>query len=256
MFAKTLVRTLPMLLAVVASFIYAIVKWIKTKHGATVWLLIAFVVPAVYVALLNSFFPYHYYLFVFPLSIFMWNLTEENKFSKKGTVIFYSIFGVILALFVAFGSAVSPASIRFIKAEQKVQAKNKKNIEKIKGGQNKILYFDSGLGAYILGNDSFSKYYYPLPIQRRKVAEEKQEAYHHMIRDIEKYNGRYITYEKSYMEKNNSIIRNDKVVSELLKKYNHKVTTLYYAPNIDISPLRESDLVNSIDVYEKAINDK
>ena len=53
------------------------------------------------------------------------------------------------------------------------------------------------------------------------------------------------------MEKDNNLVKNNKTISDLLEKYNHKVTTLFYAPNIDLSPSSDNDLMYKIDVYTK-----
>ena len=250
-YIRTAVRNIPMLLMVIVIGIYGIVKWIKNKKLSYIYLAIAFVIPALYVLILNSFFSYHYYLFMFPLCILASNKIRTSSSDKRNLLCVYSTAGIVLVLYLIFGSIVSPSNIRFMKTEHTVQEKNEESIKKIKASGDKILYLDSGLGAYILGNDSFSKYYYPLPIQRRKIVEEKQPAYYEMEKDIKEYDGKYITYEKTYMEKDNNLASTNKTIKELLKKYNHEVTTLYYAPNINLFPSSKNDLIYSIKVYEK-----
>ena len=249
-FAKTSIRTIPMLIAVVISIIYIIVKWIKTKKHRNLFLLMAFMVPALYVVALNSFFSYHYYLFMFPLAILWSNKEKCLHITRKNMAISCAAFALIFVLYLALGSVISPSSIRFLKAERTAQAKNAAAVEKVNSGDN-ILYLDSGVGSYILGQKSYSKYYYPLPIQRKKIAEEKQTAYKKMVNDINSYNGKYITYEKTYMEKDGNLVKDEESIKSVLDKYCHKVATIYYAPNIDLSPDSKQDLIYSIDVLER-----
>lgn len=250
-FAKSAIRTLPMLIVMVATIVYGIIKCIRTKKKSMLWLLIAYIIPALYVIILNSFFSYHYYLFMFPLAIIASQQDKNERSPKGATIGLYVICGTTLVVYLALCSVVSPSNIRFIKAERKVEALNEKNLKKIKNENDKILYLDSGVGAYIMGKNSFSKYYYPLPVQRRKIVEEKQQPYHEMTKDIEDYNGKYITYEKTYMEKDNNLVSSNKGIKDLQNKYRHKIATVYYAPNINLFPSSEKDLIYNINIYEK-----
>lgn len=188
---------------------------------------------------------------MFPLAIIASQQDKNERSPKGATIGLYVICGATLVVYLALCSVVSPSNIRFIKAERKVEALNEKNLKKIKNENGKILYLDSGVGAYIMGEDSFSKYYYPLPVQRRKIVEEKQQPYHEMTKDIEDYNGKYITYEKTYMEKDNNLVSSNKSIKDLQNKYRHKIATVYYAPNINLFPSSEKDLIYNINIYEK-----
>ncbi len=179
------------------------IQYKKKEYMNSVYLILLWIFPMIYIILSNKFFVYHYYLLIFPTIITLFLLFQEIKKTITLDKLFLVPVGLYLCFFIILLSAVAPINIerKINYADMWKRNKIEKNI--YVGCQldsDEVLYLDAGLGAFIFTNKSYLRYFYPLPLQRigDKDSFAKTKTYKDVKEKVMKYNGKYITLDDKW----------------------------------------------------------
>lgn len=155
--------------------------------------------PMLFIALSNKYFPYHFMVYVFPALIeICYALAHQNYW--KHIVIAITIVGTV-GWYLSGLSIISEDVKTYIECNNQAYVETEKVLEEINFDKTQeVLYLDDGFGAYCLEAPSYLKYFFPLPLQR--LPEDSQlECYVDALKKVHEYEGRYISVYENWFFK-------------------------------------------------------
>lgn len=135
-------------------------NWKLILFHITMWLM-----PAIFILLSNKYFIYHFVVYIFPSLIeIYYAILHRNQIGKF--VLLTSLIGVTVWYIAAF-SIISTNVKKYIECDIQSYEETDDFLRKINFDKSETcLYLDDGKGAYYLGNPSYLKYFFPLPLER------------------------------------------------------------------------------------------
>ena len=144
----------------------------------------------------NKYFNYHFLAFFFPALIEIYCLLKNHDRIKTsyltGAGVLFLCFLVIFLL----------ASVRFARRSMECDLESYHYTEEILNQiqfdrSETTLYLDGGAGGYYLGNPSYLKYFFPLPLQR--MPEDSTLPSHvDTLAKVSDFDGRYISLDEEW----------------------------------------------------------
>lgn len=187
----------PIFIISVPLALFVIRQMISKRNYLDVLLLIGmWMFPTIYIILSNCYFVYHYDLFLISavLTIISCSKYFEEHLSKK---IIIRIIALSSFIYVFFLSAISPGVVSSNIAYNKIYKESITNGFKYGDnvGLGEIMYLDAGTGPFYIGNRSYLRYLYPLPIERIKEEDDfaNSKTYVDTYNKIMSYNGEYLS---------------------------------------------------------------
>ena len=178
----------------------------KSKKRLVFFHVAMWLMPELFVIISYKFYPYHFGSMIFPALVELYYTAKTCLYlaGKKGSTrvieryhlpeaaacagaVFFAAWYVLLI------SVLSPSFALYNSENDRAYRLTEKTLSSLDiDKQEAVLYLDEGLGAYHLGNRSYLKYYFPLPLQ--KLPEDSQlpcftESYDAFM----KYEGEYIS---------------------------------------------------------------
>lgn len=190
----------PIVIVGVVSFLFNLCSNIYSKRWNLVLMhLIMWIMPAIFIVLSNKYFVYHFVVYIFPSLIEVYYaVLLKKKFVKH---VLFVISAVIFGWYLIFFSIISNNVRSYISYDLQTNRKTEEFLREISFDRNqKILYLDDGRGGYYLGNPSYLKYFFPLPLQR---LEEDSNLKCHIdsVNMAMKFEGKYISvYEEWFFK--------------------------------------------------------
>ena len=166
-----------------------------------------------FIALSNQYFPYHFTVYLFPSLFEIYCALNKHGYAKLSKLKFLKI--GVLCLVAIYGLL----SFRFAYACFKCNLESYQDtvelLAKIDYDHDaEMMYLDAGTGAYYLGNVSYLKHYFPLPLQR--LNEESSLPSHvDSLTAAMNYHGKYISlHEGWFFQRDNYQSLKEKIESE------------------------------------------
>lgn len=249
---------MPVLLTGAVALVLNVIACVRRKqHLALVMHAVMWLTPSLFIVISNKYFAYHYFSFVMPSVVELYICAVSSPHitgHRARKLVAKSAMFAALLIYIAYSSLLSPKLNAYITLTKKSYSMNEqyRNI----GFNAPVLYLDDGLGAYILGADTYLKYFYPLPLQRIS----DNSPYRNVKcrtdcrRQIESYNGEYIVvYDKWFFGngKNNDIRR------KILNEYDKIGEIVRYTPQRSVKPTKidgEADFIY-FDFYKRKSDD-
>jgi len=189
----------PLLFALVISTLVGLKANINQEKPIVVILFWLYLIGLAGVVFLQGqFFAYHY-LSLAPALLLL--LEFKSFYTRKNLILISTVF---LILYV-FGN--TPLFPMWYEEKQRV-AQTQDNWREIKDqiDDREILYLDDGRGAYYLGNPSYSRYFFNLPIQRADMNNTRlrqSTIYSEELKNILAYSGKYVVLQPSWFKLHN-----------------------------------------------------
>lgn len=173
--------------------------------------LVMWAMPMIFVAVSFRFFVYHYATFIFPAMIELYYAFKFCRtMNRKEWKFNYALTGlmtlaVLLAGWYTANFSVLSGSFRNYNRENaRAYTLTGKELSLIDfDSRETVLYLDDGRGGYCLGNPSYLKYYFPLPLQR--LPEDSDLPCHtESLEAVMNYDGKYIALYDTWFFENNT----------------------------------------------------
>ncbi len=161
---------------------------------------VMWIMPALFVVISYRFFVYHYAAFIFPgLVEIFYAVKSCRALKKKEWKVNYAAIGLSVSVlffavwYVVYYSVLSSSFSVYYRENLQTYEMTDNALSKINFDRKEtVLYLDDGKGAYYLGNPSYMKYYFPLPLQR--LPEDSKLLCHTESYDaVMNYDGKYIS---------------------------------------------------------------
>lgn len=192
--------------------------------------IVLWAIPSAFVVISAKYFGYHYFTFVFPAivetALFAESLTEPKLRHIKA----WAMPAACLAAVVFWGAFISVFSPKFEAYVRLTETAYARNAEiTAMNFDEPVLYLDDGTGAYMLGADSYLKYFFPLPIQRITDDSKYRDAECRLetLRRIEQYRGKYIVVNGEWLFGGD---KNGAVKEKVLREYDRIGALTRYTP--------------------------
>ena len=226
-----------------------IVRVIKEKDWSDItYLVLIWIFPLIYILVSNCFFVYHYYLLAYPSLLTLLILCKYNVLLKK----IYIPLMIMFCIYYAFSlSSICSTNLyeREIYESNYKQIKEKNNITVgCKLGNESVLFLDCGIGAFLFSNQSYLRYFYPLPLQRTSKTDKFVElpTYLNTKEKAMNYKGQYVVLEKEWFLKNGN---NDDLFNKICNEYN--LEKEINVPKYSWSLFDEEPLNGSLLIYKR-----
>lgn len=210
-------------------------RWKLVFFHTVMWLM-----PATFVALSNKYFIYHFVPFLFPSIIELYCCFVSKRKTKQMVIIATSAYAMIFYL--CNFSFLSKSVQKYIEYDKSVYAEFNTVMSEMNFDVSEtVMYLDDGKGAYMLGNPSYLKYYFPLPLQR--LDDSSTLLCHTQTKEKAlSYSGKYISVFEDWFfgEKNKDI--KDKIDREYELIGRYPVFSPPHSLNIDDIAIRYFDL--------------
>lgn len=157
---------IPILNIGVVCLVLNIVCYIRTKNLLKLFYdIIMWLMPFSFVFISSQYFVYHYLVFVFPSIIEVIVLFKRK--TRLGVTIVCLLFFAVCMRYQTEMGYFSRNIQSYIMVDKETYTHNKEffNLADI-DREAVCMYLDDGIGSYYLGNESYLKYYFPLPLQR------------------------------------------------------------------------------------------
>ena len=207
-------RFIPVVYAGYLAFLFNLILTLlnneKHKRKRIILHIIMLIMPLLFVTISYKFFVYHYAAFIFPGIIEVYYAVISCKFlRKKEWNINYAAIGLYASVlffifwYVVHFSVLSPSFRNYFKENLQTYKTDERILSEIDFDRNEtVLFLDDGRGAYYLGNPSYIKYYFPLPLQR--LPENSELSCHKDCYDaVMNYSGKYISVYEGWFFENN-----------------------------------------------------
>ena len=219
---------LPIVMAGAAAFICNLLKnlfkgrWLLIFGHMVLW-----VMPTVFIMLSNKYFAYHLMVYLCPAMMEIYYAVKEK--GLLGKIVVYAAITVSVGLYVGYMSVASHNVKEYIRADQDSFRIRDEMLVKTEFEKDaEMMYLDDGLGAYYLPNESYLRYYFPLPLQR--LADSDLECYVQTKREALEYEGKYISvYESWFFRESNNDIK-----EKVEKEYEYIASYARYSPSQNI----------------------
>jgi hypothetical protein len=153
--------------------------------------LVLWLVPTLFVVISDRYFSYHFFVYLFPAVIEIGDLLLHR--SRARDIIFTSAAVLAAGWYAVFFSLPAPNMQAFIQKDLQVQQETAAFLDSVGFDRSEtVLYLDDGGGAYVLGNPSYLKHFFPLPLQRL-LETTKKPIRQETLEKVLAYEGKYIT---------------------------------------------------------------
>ena len=205
---------------------------------------ILWIMPAIFIMLSNKYFAYHFAVYIYPSVIELYFfIIYKNKVLNCAIL----ILAILTGIWYMFAFSFFSGNFR-VYYDLNIEAYEKTEESLIAmsfDSDETVLYLDGGCAGYCLGNKSYLKYYYPLPLQRLPENSEL-ECYRDSLSAVLDYEGKYIALDSSWffgLQKNQSI-------KEKIKNEYQIIGTYYmFSPPFSINP--DNAHVSEMEIYVK-----
>lgn len=238
------IRYIPVLILATVAFLGNFFNNMKKKKYNLIFFhIIMWLMPAMFIILSNRYFVYHFTVFLFPSLIEIYYFVHKAK--KYENVLVYLSGCVAVIIYCFFFSVASPNVKNSIMYDKQSYAETEAFKEKINFDVNEeMLYLDDGFGAYHLGNYSYLKYYFPLPLQRLD-SESTLKCYTESQEAVLGYTGKYISVYEEWFFGNG---KNELISEKILDEYEYVGNYARYSPS---NVLLTNDSVTYFSLYER-----
>lgn len=231
-------------LGVICLFIN-IARLFNTGEKASLFFhFILWFMPLLFIVLSNRYFIYHFEAYVFPALIEIYYAVGYAEGKRKKVI---GVFSLVLTFwYLTVFSVISPVVFPFIRMDLRACRETEKMLERTGFDREEtVLYLDDGTGAYALGNRSYLRYYYPLPLQRLSEDSGLKCQKESLYRALN-YTGKYITVYKDWIFKDG---KNEDLKKKIADEYEYAGTIYVFTPPHSI---RLSDaFTKHIDLYQR-----
>ena len=189
--------------AIVLGFVCLILNLVrtvrtrKTDHPDSVcWAqiffhLVLWLMPTLFVVISDRYFAYHFFVYLFPAVIEIGDLLLHR--SQVRDVVFGAAAVLAAAWYAVFFSLPAANMQASIRQEQHTLEETEAFLDSIDFDRSEtVLYLDDGSGAYTLGNPSYLKHFFPLPLQRM-TENTKNPIRQETLEKVLDYTGKYIS---------------------------------------------------------------
>ena len=198
---------IPVMPVGILAFVCNLFSEIRCKKWKLILLhIVMWLMPFLFVVLSNKYFVYHFAAFVFPSVIELAELFLRK--SKIESMIIQVGILFVVVKYMLYMSVFSTNFREYINMTREVFENRNELFSQLDIDESELfLYLDDGNGSYLVGNESYLKYYYPLPLQR--LGEDSTlECYTSSLEKVLNYEGKYISvYEKWFFGEKNSKIK-------------------------------------------------
>ena len=170
----------------------------KMGHGDSVpvtqsvfFHLVLWLVPTLFIVISDRYFSYHFFVYLFPAIIEIGDLLLHR--SRVRDIVFSAAAVLAAGWYAVFFSLPAPNMQAFIQKDQQVEQETAAFLDSVSFDRSEtVLYLDDGGGAYVLGNPSYLKHFFPLPLQRL-LETTKKPIRQETLEKVLAYEGKYIT---------------------------------------------------------------
>ena len=187
---------IPFLIIGTIAFLLNLSVSIKNKrYDVTLVHLALWMVPALFVIISNKYFGYHYFTYISPsiIEIVLFAESAPRRIKTRIGICVMSVAALVaVSFYIGTLSALSPIFKAYITMTRKCYVQNERYAE-MKFNEP-ILYLANGRTAYVLGADSYLKYFFPMPLTTLTDDSEYAEVKCRLdcLQKIEQYDGEYI----------------------------------------------------------------
>ncbi len=180
-----------------ACLVLNLVRHIRERKGSLVFFhLVLWGMPALFILVSDYYFPYHFVPYLFPAAV------ELGDFLLRPTRAREILLGTLSAAaavwFAVFLSVLSSNNRTCVRLELEARQKTEDFLREIDFDRSEtVLYLDDGSGAYMLGNPSRLKYFFPLPLQRLND-ESSHPAHVEALDGAMSFEGKYISVDYDF----------------------------------------------------------
>lgn len=238
---------IPVLRIGIICLLLNIIYYVRVKNYLDILCdVILWLMPFLFIFLTNKYFVYHYLAFVFPC--LMEAIILLKRKSRADKVIFCSLFAAVCLRYHIDMGVFTENIQNYIATDKKTYAYNKEFFDSEKIDRDDMcMYLDDGVGSYYMGNKSYLKYYFPLPLQRLNDKMDIKCRAETLERAMS-YDGRYIlVYEHWFFD----LGYNDEIRKRINSEYRYIGSFKRYVPHQFISKdvgTQEYDLYEKIDI--------
>lgn len=216
--------------------------------------LILWTSPALFIIISNKYFGYHYVTFIFPSIIEVYLCVEsltESQLKNTKIASMCAAYFVATIIYLAFISVFSPICRTYIILNKKAYKQN--SFISSMNFDEPILYLDDGIGAYLLGADTYIKYYFPLPIQRITDDSEFKDIKCRIetLRQIQQYQGKYVVVYDNWIFGEG---KNNEVKAKILREYDKIGELTRYTPHSKLFSCDTEEDFKYFDLYQRKPN--
>ena len=218
---------------------------VREKKGALVFYhIVLWFMPFLFILLSDVYFPYHFAAYLFPVIVEVMDTAvrpgRARKFIAGAAAAAAAVWYILMF---SFPSANVQAYIRAdLEAYEKTDALlAEADYEK----DQSVMYLDDGSGAYALGNPSWLKHFFPLPLQR--IDESSDMDVH--VESLEKalaFEGKYISVSESWFFQG---YRYQNLREKIDRDYRLIGSYYIFLPPKSFSP--SDATLDSLDLYER-----
>lgn len=157
---------------------------------------IMWLMPALFIMLSNKYFIYHFVTYIFPSLV---EIYYAGIHANKGRKLLLSVSSVGLAIWYIFLFSIFSTNVHtYINMDKQAYAETNDFLNRVNYDTSvEALYLDPGTGGYALGNPSYLKYFYPLPLQRLPE-DSKLECHTESLSKAMEFDGKYISVLESW----------------------------------------------------------
>lgn len=221
-----------------------LVRHIREQKGSLVFFhLVLWGMPALFILVSNYYFPYHFVPYLFPavaeIGDLLLHRTRAREFLLEAVSVAAAVwFSVFLSVF-SFNNRTS------VRLEQEARESTEAFLREIDFDRSEtILYLDDGSGAYMLGNPSRLKYFFPLPLQRMKD-DSSHPAHVEALEGAMSFEGKYISVDYGFFFGG---WRYPQLEEKILKEYTRIGSYPAFNPPHAVFPAEEFEVL-SLDLY-------
>jgi len=171
-----------------------------------IFLAMLLTIPMSVIVFQNKFFPYHYVIFL-PIFLFMiFFLYPKINYKILFLLFFFTfLFRFIPDKFIPDLPYLRHANLHYFNSIYQTKKKNYTHLANSVLQKNEtILFLSDGTPNYFITNKSYSRYFYPLPVQRIKMNAKLKytEVYAKTYEEILNYKGKHILLQPNWFDMN------------------------------------------------------
>ena len=180
--------------AILLGFVCLMLNLVRTVRARKVNIffhLVLWLMPTLFVVVSDRYFAYHFFVYLFPAVIEIGDLLLHR--SRVRDAVFGAAAVLAAAWYAVFFSLPAANMQASVRQEQQVHQETEAFLDSVGFDRSEtVLYLDDGSGAYALGNPSYLKHFFPLPLQRM-LEDTKNPIRQETLEKVIAYTGKYIS---------------------------------------------------------------